>query len=187
MKPSNTNRNAGQDEEWNGWAAAAQQGDKRAYAALLKGIAPFIRGMITGGLANADWADDIVQEVLISVHKSLHTWSPDRPFRPWLAAIASFRKADFLRRHYGARGDRKISLDDADFSALPVTDPAHAGELKDIEDALASLPDKQRKVFELMKIKGYSASEVASEMGMTVTAVKVSAHRAAAKLKEALG
>ncbi|HBR69932.1 MAG TPA: hypothetical protein DEA55_11210, partial [Rhodospirillaceae bacterium] len=120
MKPSNTNRNAGQDEEWNGWAAAAQQGDKRAYAALLKGIAPFIRGMITGGLANADWADDIVQEVLISVHKSLHTWSPDRPFRPWLAAIASFRKADFLRRHYGARGDRKISLDDADFSALPV-------------------------------------------------------------------
>ncbi|HBR69933.1 MAG TPA: RNA polymerase subunit sigma-24 [Rhodospirillaceae bacterium] len=70
---------------------------------------------------------------------------------------------------------------------MPVTDPAHAGELKDIEDALASLPDKQRKVFELMKIKGYSASEVASEMGMTVTAVKVSAHRAAAKLKEALG
>lgn len=186
MKPTNINRSAGQDESWNGWAAAAQQGDKRAYAALLQDITPFIRGVTAGGLANADWVDDIAQEGLISVHKSLHTYSPDRPFRPWLAAIAGFRKADFLRRHYGSRGDKRTSLDDPDFMASQVTNPAHAGELKDIEEALASLPEKQRKVFELMKIKGYSAREVANEMGMTVTAVKVSAHRAAARLKEAL-
>ena len=48
------------------------------------------------------------------------------------------------------------------------------------------LSDKQRKVFKLVKIEGYSAKEVAEEMQMSVSAVKVSVHRSTAKLKEVL-
>ncbi len=187
MKPSNTNTPATQAEIWQDWATQAQGGDKRAYASLLKEVSPFIKGAIIGGLANPDWADDIVQEALISVHKSLHTYSPDRPFKPWLMAIVNFRRTDFLRKHYNSRGDKKTSLDNADFLKSHVTNPTHSGELKDVERALGGLPAKQRKVFEMMKIQGFSAKEVANEMGMSVSAVKVSAHRTMNKLKETLG
>lgn len=172
---------------WSAWAAEAQKGDRIAYNKLLSDIAPFIRNYIIASLANPDWADDITQEVLISVHKSLKTYSPDRSFRPWLMAIVSFRRTDFLRKHYSSRSDKQATLDDAGFLKSHVTNPESAGEYKDIEAALGALPQKQRKVFELMKIQGYSAKEVAKKMDMSVSAVKVSAHRTMNKLKEKLG
>lgn len=186
MSPSNSNHKPLQGEAWKGWAVQAQAGDKAAYNNLLKEIVPFVRNYVAGSLANPDWADDIVQEVLISVHKSLATYRPDRPFKPWLMAIVSFRRTDFLRKHYSARGDRKTSLDNPDFMQAHVTNPAHAGEYKDIETVLSELPEKQRKVFEMIKIQGYTAKEVAGEMGMSVSAVKVSAHRTTNKLKDRL-
>jgi len=185
--PSNSNFKPSQGDLWTEDAVQAQNGDKAAYNRLLRDIAPFIRNYILKSLANPDWADDITQEVLISVHKSLNTYSPDRPFRPWLMAIINFRRTDYLRKHYNQRGNKQTTLDDYDFQAMHVTNPAHAGEYKDIEAALDSLPEKQRKVFEMIKIKGYTAKEVANEMGMSVSAVKVSAHRTMSKLKKMLG
>ncbi len=172
---------------WRELAIKAQQGDQRAYAALLRDIVPFIRAVASGSLANPDWIDDLVQDVLVSVHKSLSTYSDDRPFKPWLSAIIQFRRTDLLRKYYKNRSNKTVGLDDLEFSAQHVTNPALAGELKDIEAALADLPDNQRKVFEMIKIHGYSAQEVANEMGMSVSAVKVSAHRTMNKLKDRLG
>jgi RNA polymerase sigma factor (sigma-70 family) len=184
---SNDNRDISRGEVWKDLAVRAQKGDARAYAELLRDIIPFIKGVAAGSLANPDWIEDLVQDVLISVHKSLSTYSEDRPFRPWLSAIIQFRRTDLLRKYYKSRGNKSVGLEDADFQAQHVTNPALSGELKDIEAALADLPDKQRKVFELIKIQGYSAQEVADEMGMSVSAVKVSAHRTMNKLKDRLG
>jgi RNA polymerase sigma-70 factor (ECF subfamily) len=185
-KPSNSNIQPSQDDVWKELAARAQAGDKRAYNQLLRELTPFIRNSIVGGLANPDWADDITQDVLISVHKSLKSYSSDRPFKPWLRAIVNFRRTDFLRKHYNARHNKKTTLDNPDFQSSYVTNPAHAGEYKDIEQALSELPSKQRKVFEMVKLQGYSAKEVANEIGMSISAVKVSAHRAMKKLRDRL-
>lgn len=171
---------------WQDWAGKAQQGDKDAYSLLLRDIVPYIRNFIRPRVANEDWIDDITQDVLISVHKSLHTYSPDRAFKPWLSAIISFRKTDFLRRHYNARDHKQASTDDPAFLREHVTEPGAAGEWKDIEKALAQLPEKQRQVFTLMRIEGYSAQEVADKMDMSVSAVKVSVHRTTNKLKDIL-
>ena len=185
-EPSNTNIKPSQGDLWTAYATQAQAGDKAAYNKLLREIAPFIRNFILRSLANPDWADDITQEVLISVHKSLNTYSSDRPFRPWLMAIINFRRTDYLRKHYNSRENKQTTLDNYDFQKMHVTNPEHAGEYKDIEAALNTLPDNQRKVFEMMKIQGYTAKEVANEMGMSVSAVKVSAHRTMNKLKKIL-
>lgn len=174
------------EEMWQFWAAAAQDGDKAAYNLLLRDIAPYIRNVLVPRLADTDWADDIMQEVLISVHRSLHTYSPDRPFKPWLLSIINFRRSDFLRRYYAVRGNKKTTTDSAEFKRGHVTEPAFAGELKDVENALALLPVKQREVFTLMRIEGYTAREVADRTGMSVSAVKVSVHRTAKKLKDIL-
>ena len=185
-KPSNTNIKPSQDDQWSEYALQAQAGDKKAYNNLLREIAPFIRNYLLKGLANPEWADDITQEVLLSVHKSLKTYSPDRPFRPWLMAIVNFRRTDFLRSHYKARDNKQTTLDDYEFMRAHVTNPTNAGEYKDIEAALESLPENQRKVFEMIKIKGFSTKEVANEMGMSESAVKVTAHRTMKKLQKML-
>lgn len=178
------NNQTNQTQQWQEWAIAAQGGDKRAYTLLLQSIAPYIRNVVIGSLANPTAAEDIMQEVLISVHKSLSTYQPDRPFKPWLMAIVNFRRTDYLRKHYAQRRDKTTTTDENyEFESSNVTNPAHAGELKDIENALASLPEQQQRIFKMIKIEGYSAQEVANEMNMNESAVKVSAHRAMKKLQ----
>lgn len=184
--PSNEDLALSRGEVWKDLALRAQKGDKVAYDALLRDIAPFIRGVILRSLAQPDWADDITQDVLISVHKSLHTYSADRPFRPWLMAIVNFRRTDYLRKHYGGRRHLRTSLDDVEFQKTYVTNPVHAGEYEDMQRALNSLPVQQRRAFQMVKVEGHSAQDAAKVMGISVSAVKVAAHRAMKKLRKIL-
>ncbi|HPD83181.1 MAG TPA: RNA polymerase sigma factor [Alphaproteobacteria bacterium] len=173
-----------QSEQWQEWAIAAQAGDKAAYAKLLGELAPYIKNTIIKTLSNQDAAEDIAQEVLISIHKSLDTYQPDKAFKPWLMAIVNFRRTDYLRKHYSQRQDKTTTMDEnPEFIASNVTNSAHAGELKDIEAALRSLPEQQQRIFKMIKIEGFTTAEVANEMNMNESAVKVSAHRAMKKLQ----
>ena len=173
------------NQHWREIAAKAQAGDAAAYRTLLSDLVPVIRRTVIKSLPNPQNADDVVQEVLISVHKALHSYDPKRPFMPWVQSIINFRKTDYLRAHYAQRENVKVSLDDPDTPDYLVIS-GHNGSTKDIEDAFHSLPDQQKKVVELMKIKGYSAEEVSKKTGMSVSAVKVSAHRALQKIRERL-
>lgn len=174
-----------QDWKWVRLAESAQGGDRAAYKTLLEEIYPYIRALLAGKVKNPDWIDDIAQEVLISVHTALHTYSSDRPFKPWLKSIVFYRKTDFLRSYY--RKDRgNASLDEYENLGENVTISPTSGELKDIEAALSTLSGKQRRMFTLIKLEGYSLSEVAEKMNMSLSAVKVANHRMTLRLKELL-
>lgn len=173
--------------KWDELARRAQSGDKAAYHALLKAIAPYIRNVITPGLANADWADDLVQDVLMGVHKSLARYLAEQPFRPWLNAIIRYRRAEFFRRYYDRKGHLSVSLDDTDEIVEGSIDPiAELQQLQGIETALAQLSLSQQQVVQLLRIEGYSVKQVAQKTGMSESAVKVTAHRGANKLKALL-
>lgn len=184
---SKTKGNQLQGDRWNALARKAQSGDKAAYNQLLRDIIPFIQKVIARTLANPDWVDDITQDVLMSVHKSLKTYDPNLSFRPWLMAIVNFRRTDYLRKYYRTRDQKEKSENMAHFLGDSVTNPTHAGELKDIEGALNALPEKQGKIFRMVKIEGHSIEEVAKTMDMSQSAVKVSAHRTMKKLQKKLG
>ncbi|WP_300759300.1 sigma factor, partial [Janthinobacterium sp.] len=91
----------------------AQDGDQLAYARLLKAIVPVIRALVRRKIYQDDaFVEDVVQEVLLAVHRVRHTYDPQRPFLPWLSAIISARAIDALR----ARGRRQcweVSDEDA--------------------------------------------------------------------------
>lgn len=182
---ANQSDNTELDKHWGQLAAAAQKGDAAAYRTLLSNLVPLIRRSVIKSLPNPQNADDVVQEVLISVHKALRTYDPKRPFLPWVQSIIQFRKTDYLRQHYAQRDNMKVSLDDPDTPDYLVVS-GHSESTKDIEQAFDALPDQQKKVVELMKLKGYSAEEVSKKTGMSVSAVKVSAHRALQKIRERL-
>lgn len=180
-------KNLSDTDEWQDWAMQAQNGDKLAYSNLLKAIYPYVRNILVKSLSDNDSAEDIAQEVLISIHKSLDTYAPDRPFKPWLMSIVNYRKMDYLRKYYAQRQDKMSTVDkNPEYLQQNVTNPAHAGELKDMESALSAFSEKQQSIFKKIKIEGYSAQEVAAEMKMKESAVKVSAHRTMKKLQDIL-
>lgn len=75
---------------WGDLMAAAQNGDGAAYGRLLAEFAPMLRRTIHRRWGDTDY-EDIVQEVLITLHRVRHTYDPNRPFIPWLMAIGQFR------------------------------------------------------------------------------------------------
>ena len=80
-KPNARNRD---EEQWSMWMAAAQSGNSEAYEKLLRAILPSTRAFVVSRMRNHDAAEDVVQNVLLSVHRSRHTYPASRPFGPWL-------------------------------------------------------------------------------------------------------
>ncbi len=156
----------------------AQQGDKRAYAALFQTITPLLKSFVSRRLSNMADADDVVQDILLSIHRAGHTYDTDRPFKVWMFTIARYRLNDHLRRLYKRVAHPEISLDDMthEISAADVTEQRDQREY--LNRVLSSLPEKQKKIVTMMKIEGHTAADTAKTMKMSVSAVKVAAHRA---------
>lgn len=168
----------------------AQSGDGRAYGELLRRVTPRLRQAVQRRrrLQSCD-VEDLVQDILLSLHAARATYDPARPFMPWLMAIARNRIADGARR-YARRAANEVVSDD-----LPETF-AGAGANMLIESygdgealarAMADLPPGQRRAVELMKLKELSLKEAAAASGMSVGALKVAVHRGMGALRKALG
>lgn len=163
----------------------AQRGDQRAYASLLVLLTGVTRQFARGRLGAVVWIDDVVQETLLAIHGARQTYDPARPFGPWFYAIASSRMIDVIRR------ERRVASRQVATDVLP--EPvAHGADRDDIDvdavhAALASLPPRQREVIERLKFRDESVREVSSGLGMSESAVKVTAHRGYRALRRLLG
>jgi RNA polymerase sigma-70 factor (ECF subfamily) len=177
------------DEQISRLMRAAQQGDSAAYTTALEAIARGVRRMVRARLyfAGEPEVEDLVQDVLLSVHAVRATYDPSRPFAPWLRAIVRNRLADGARRH--ARRTPEIAVDDLDvtFSDAPAnTSRETYGDPQALAQAIAALPRGQRQAVELLKLKEMSLKEAAATTGLSVAALKVASHRAIAALRKAL-
>lgn len=161
----------------------AQQGNKNAYRVVLEESEKILKGFLINKLNDIGDVEDVLQEILISIHKSRHTYDKSRAYRPWLFSIAKFRLYDFFRKVY-KRNEYEVPLSDdvEKNNSEDVTEDNDEYEL--LSDALDKIPQKQQSIIRLMKFEGYTAKEVAKKLGMKESAVKVSAHRAYKLMKE---
>ncbi len=160
-------------------------GDQRAYAALLQETSRFLRPFLAKRLSFTNEVDDLLQEILISIHKARHTYDGNRPYKPWAYAIAKFRLQDHLRAHYSDQLHHADDLSEMEeFLHEDVTESAISYE--SITGEVEKLPEKQATILRLMHHEGYTAKEVAEKVGMKESAVKVAAHRAYKVLKDKL-
>lgn len=166
---------------------SAQQGDAAAYEALLTLLAREARAFIARRVSFADWGEDVVQEVLLTVHRSLRTYDPQRPFGPWFYAIVNNRLIDALRAR--RRLNAREIVDDEVVAAHAVDDrPNLGGHMQDrLAHAVACLPRVQREVVSLLKYEDLSVRDVAARLGMTEAAVKATAHRGYKVLRRMVG
>jgi len=172
--------NANKDIALENLMRLAQQGDKQAYGHVFQQITPILRRFVGNSLNHPEDVEDVVQEILISIHRASHTYDTGRPFKTWMFTIARYRLTDHLRAIY-AKSEKGTDVDFDDITYQLTSDENVTKSHEDREylsKIMQSLPVKQRKIVSMMKIEGYSVQEVATLMNMSESAVKVSAHRA---------
>jgi RNA polymerase sigma-70 factor (ECF subfamily) len=163
------------------WMAAAQDGDRVAYRALLDDIGPLVRHYVGRRLRDPEDAKDVYQDVLMALHRARHTYEPSRPFEPWLFAIA--RRVVMRRRAERAVRDGRERL----VRVLPDVAVEGDGYAKlGLEQVLRGLSRDQREALALLQIDGLSVEAAAPRAGTTTGALKVRAHRAYRALRRFL-
>jgi RNA polymerase sigma factor (sigma-70 family) len=176
---------AERDQIWSQLMCASQAGERAAYERLLREITPFIRSIARRHTPNRADIEEIVQETLLTIHRVRHTFDPDRAFTPWLAAIASRRSIDALRRRM--RVAKYESAQDSAYETF--SDPSTNTDVESIRSAeelgqmLQQLPARQREALEALKIKEMSLREASAASGQSIGALKVNTHRALKALR----
>jgi RNA polymerase sigma-70 factor (ECF subfamily) len=170
--------------------AAAQAGNQRAYQQLLRACVPEAASIARRQGVPPDRVDDVVQDVLLTIHRARATYDPARPFLPWLRAIAGRRAIDALRTHYRGAA-REVFDEDAYLSQPAATPEADAGlgqsdQTRLLAEAIAMLPAGQRQAVELLALRERSLDEAAGETGRTKGALKVNLHRAIQALRQVM-
>lgn len=113
-------------------------------------------------------AEDLAQETLLRVIRSIHGYQYPRPFKPWMYAIASnlardhFKSAD-TRHTYAMSDEIDIPFED---------DIADADEARRVTLALRGLPEHQREVMILRYYNDLSLGEIAETLRIPVGTVK---------------
>ncbi len=162
--------------------AAYVAGDQRAFAELFDRYGPMLIRLMTRHIRNQADVHELVQQTFLQLHRARNDFDPKRRLRPWLMTIAFNLKREYYRRRM-----RKPE------AALDHEPPAsnrgldHPVERKKaalrLRTALSHLPAGQREVIEMHWFKELSFPEVAEILGLSVSAVKVRAHRGYRKLR----
>ena len=169
---------------------AAQDGDTQAYMQLLTDVTPLLRRVIQrqARILQPSDVDDVLQDVLMSLHSVRATYDPSRPFLPWLMAIARHRVVDAARRH-GRRAANELLADEIPetFAAEQTNSIEGAyGDPEALRKSIGQLPPGQRRAIELVKLREMSLKEASAVSGMSVAALKVAVHRGMLALRKAL-
>ncbi|QRP46743.1 sigma-70 family RNA polymerase sigma factor [Amycolatopsis sp. FDAARGOS 1241] len=168
---------------------AAVDGDRAAVAELLEFLRPLVLRYCRGRLGthgSGSVAEDCAQDVLLAVLVELprYRYEPES-FLPFVFGIASHKVIDEFRRRARNRADPHA--DPADENKPGPDEYARTDARLQIEQLLDHLPPAQRELLTLRVLLGYTAEETATALGLpSAAAVRVSQHRALAKLRRLL-
>lgn len=132
-----------------------------------------------------DDTDDLVQEVFVKVWKSLANFRSDSQLFTWLYRIATNESITFLNRK---KLRNSVSLDESAGYELAETlaDSTYfdgdKAQMK-LQQALLTLPEKQRLVFNMKYFDDLKYEEISEILGTSVGALKASFHIAVKKIE----
>jgi RNA polymerase sigma-70 factor (ECF subfamily) len=166
-------------------AALAHAGDREAFGELVRRHAAKARRVARAVLGNPDDADDAAQDGFLLALRHLGRYDPARPFGPWLLRIVANAATDRRRR-------RRVRTVEAIAPTMPASGPApdHEADRRAmhaaLEEALGTLPERQRVAVVLFDVEGYTHAEVAEVLGIPVGTVRSHVFHARRALRQAL-
>ena len=164
--------------------AAYVGGDSSAFSELFSRYAPVLLRMLRRQIRNAEDAHEIVQQTFLQMHRARRDFQQGRRLRPWLMTICFNLKREHFRRKM-RRPEAPLEFEPKEDT--PKRDPLERkDDAKMLRDALATLPEGQREVIIMHWFDDLSFPEVAEILGLSVSAVKVRAHRGYQTLRKVL-
>ena len=185
MAESKANTAGVSDDAVAGWIAAiASHGDREAFTRLFEAFAPRLRSFVMQRGSDSTVADEIVQEVMVSIWRRAGQYDPAKG-RPaaWIYTIARNRRIDMLRR------PEIPTYDPDDEAYVPSEDELADQSLyrkqysKKLREAMDHLPREQSDLLRLSFFQELSHSEIASETGLPIGTVKSRIRLAMQKLR----
>jgi RNA polymerase sigma-70 factor, ECF subfamily len=171
--------------------SAARSGDRSALSALIEQHQQRVFGFGMKMCGDVEDAQDVAQDTLLTMVRSLPSFRGDSAISTWLYTVARSFCIKKRRRTKGAPTHHE-PLDQAaqERSAVPAPSPEQTLLSREARDAVATALDQlepeAREVLVLRDIEGLTAPEVAQITGLSVPAVKSRLHRARQALREQL-
>jgi len=166
---------------------AASKGDMKAFERLYRLHSGKVMGLCLRMTRRRDVAEDCVQQTFIRAWRSLAAFEGRSAFGTWLHRIAVNEVLTHQRNH-GTRAESDgDAVEDAQDAPVESHREYDAGQVMDVERALATLPPGSRNVVVLQTVYGYSHEEVADMLGIAVGTCKAQLHRGRRLLRERMG
>ncbi len=181
-------------EEERSLLARLQAREESALAELYDQVAPWVLGLAERIVRDADEAEEVLSDVFVQVWSRIHQHDARRgPLVPWVLSIARNRALDLLRRR--RRWARKLErvehahlADGADVATPEIGEAAIPGwpVHRAVHEAIAGLPEEQRRAVELSYFEGLSHAEITKRTGTPLGTVKTRLRLAHQKLEDVL-
>lgn len=178
-----------------------KNGDDRAFSALVRHYQDKVYNLVYRILANSEEAEDLAQDIFITLYTSIDTFRGESRLGTWLYRIAvnhCRNRIKYIARRRKSRapsleerGDRGIPQESSPgsprlISKIPRPDRLAEGHQMEeiLQRELASLEPDQRALVVLRDIEGLSYAEIEAVVGLPLGTVKSRLHRARMTLKE---
>ncbi len=178
------------DDEERALIQRVKTGDHEAFDALFQRHFPTVYRQAFRVVGNQAEAEEVVQEVFLTLYEKAQTFRGASAFSTWLYRITINAALSKLRRR---KRREELSLDDylprfredGHHLVRPVVDWSNELEgrlakeqiYRLIQDALDQLPPVDKAVVLLSDVEGLSDREIGTTLGLTVSAVKARLHR----------
>jgi RNA polymerase sigma-70 factor, ECF subfamily len=115
-------------------------------------------------------ADDLVQDCLTGAVGKIHLWQEGTNLRAWLFTILHNQHVNLARRAARERDHVELKRNYLELARSP--DQTARLDLRDLDRAMAKLPDEQRAVLLLIGLEGMRYDEVATVLNLPIGTVR---------------
>jgi RNA polymerase sigma-70 factor (ECF subfamily) len=167
-------------------ASLAAAGDDSAFTTVVTRYQPAVFRWALVFARDPDEAEDVAQEVFVRAHRQLSQYRSDGSLEAWLYAITRRAARQMLRTR--KRRSRLALLPGAQpLRDVYTTDPGGRVDRERasavIREMFSDLPPRQREIFDLIDLQGFTPSEVAERTGMKPVSVRANLFKARSSIR----
>lgn len=168
-------------------------GDIAAFEELVNRYKNQVYAIVYRIIGHAQEAEDLSQEVFLTVYEKMYQFDTNKKFAPWIYRIATNTSISALRKRKKVvmvNFDEAYSAPMDSYASAQIGDPHSMFEQRElhrqIDDAIMSLPENYRVVLTLRYQMDLDNQEIADTLGISKENVEVKVHRARKALQKIL-
>ncbi len=149
-------------------------GNEAAFSSIYCEFKPAVVNFIKSLIKLEDIAEDIAQQVFLSIWLNRKDLNPEQSFSSYLFTIAKNNTLNYIRKENNGKRYLKDMIWDEIMIGKCFTDETieHDELLKTINDAINSLTDQKKKIFVMSRKSGKTHEEIATELNISKNTVK---------------